>query len=208
MTNFLKLFFVSIILLVSACAPKKIEMPAAEQRSIDVVLAERRSIERIDAAMSVVFEKTDSEMYGDAVLDIAKDGDLHMKVFTLGILAMDLTSKKGLVKSTPKLDKNKIAILTQGLRDSLFWWDLTDFTIQAENDQLILQNATRQVVLDRKTMLPQKQKISFDDGKQLTVFYDNPAQAKGVWYQSKMRIELSRYTVTLTVREISFSAKS
>ncbi|MBI5073787.1 MAG: hypothetical protein HZB62_01240 [Nitrospirae bacterium] len=207
MTNFLKLFFVSIFVLAAACAPKRVEMPAVEQRSIDVVLAERRSIERIDAAMSVVFEKTDSEMYGDAVLDIGQDGNLHMKVYTLGILAMDLTSKNGLVKSTPKLDKNKTAILTQGLRDSLFWWDLKDFTVREEKDQLILQNATRQVVIDRKTMLPQKQVISFDDGKQLKISYDNPAQAQGVWYPSKMRIELSRYTVTLTVREITFSVK-
>lgn len=207
MTNFLKLCFVSILICVSACAPKKVEIPAVEQRSIDVVIAERKSIERIDAALSVVFEKTDSEMYGDAVLDIAQNGDLHMKVYTFGILAMDLTSKKGLVKSTPKLDKSKTAILTQGLRDSLFWWDLTDVTIQEENDHLILQNAARQVVLDRKTMLPQKQTIYFDNGKQLTVFYDNPAQIKGVWYQSKMRIELSRYAVTLNVREISFAER-
>ncbi len=182
-------------------------MPVADQRSIDIVLAERRSIERIDAAMSVVFEKTDSEMHGDAVLDMAQDGSLHMKVYTLGILVMDLTSKNGLVKSTPKLDKSKTAILTQGLRDSLFWWDLADFTVQEEKDNLILQNATRQVVIDRKTMLPQKQTISFDDGKQLKVSYDSPAQAKGVWYQSRMRIELSRYTVTLIVREISFREK-
>jgi hypothetical protein len=185
----------------------RVEMPAVEQRSFDVVMAERKSIERIDATLSVVFEKTDSEMHGEAVLDIAKDGDMHMKVYTLGILAADLTSKNGLVKSTPKLDKSKTVILTQGLRDSLFWWDLTDFTVQDEKDHTILQNATRQIVLDRKTMLPQKQTISFDDGKQLKIIYDNPAQAKGMWYQSRMRIELSRYTVTLTVRDISFSGR-
>jgi len=206
-TNFLKLFFVSILVAVSACAPQKVEIPAFEQRSLDVVLAERKSIEKIDAAMSVVFEKTDSEMHGDAVIDIMQDGDMHMKVYTLGILAMDITAKNGQVKSTPKLDKSKTTILTRGLRDSLFWWDLTDFTVQEENDQLILQNATRQVVLDRKTMLPQKQRISFDDGKQVTVSYDMPVQAKGVWYQSRMRIELSRYAVTLTVREITFAGR-
>ena len=205
--TFLKLFFISILLWVSACAPKKVEMPAVEQQSIDIVLAERRSIERIDAAMSVIFEKADSEMQGDAVLDIARDGNLHMKVYTLGILAMDLISKNGLVKSKPKLDMRKTAILTRGIRDSLFWWDLTDFTVQEENDHLILQNATRQVVLDRSTLLPQKQRISFDDGKQLTVIYDNPAQAEGLWYQSRMRIELSRYAVILTVNEISFNRK-
>ncbi len=207
MTNFLKLFFVSIILFVSACAPKKVEMPVADQRSIDIVLAERRSIERIDAVLSVVFEKTDSEMHGDAVIDMARDGDMRMKVYTLGILVMDLTSKNGLVKSTPKLDKSKTAILTQGLRDCLFWWDLIDLTVREEGDHLVLQNATRQVVIDRKTMLPTIQRISFDDGKQLTVKYDNPTQAKGGWYQSNMRIELSRYAVSLSVKEISFSRK-
>ena len=182
-------------------------MPAVEQRSIDMVLAERRTVERIDAAMSVVFEKTDSEMHGDAVLDIARDGDLHMKVYTLGILAMDLASSNGRVKSTPKLDKSRTAILTRGLRDSFFWWDLEDVTVQEGNDHLILQNATRQVVIDRKTMLPRKQTISFDDGKQLKVSYDDPAQAQGLWYPSRMKIELSRYTVTLTVREIAFRVK-
>lgn len=207
MKSFLKLFFVSIFLLASACAPKRAEMPAVEQRSIDMVLAERRTVERIDAAMSVVFEKTDSEMHGDAVLDIARDGDLHMKVYTLGILAMDLASSNGRVKSTPKLDKSRTAILTRGLRDSFFWWDLEDVTVQEGNDHLILQNATRQVVIDRKTMLPRKQTISFDDGKQLKVSYDDPAQAQGLWYPSRMKIELSRYTVTLTVREIAFRVK-
>ena len=205
--TFLKLFFIRIVVCATACAPKKVEMPSLEQQSIDIVLAERQSIERIDAAMSVIFEKSDSEIQGDAVLEIAQDGSMQMKVYTLGILAMDLISKNGLVKSTPKLDRRKTAILTGGMRDSLFWWDLEDFTVQEENDHLVLQNATRQVVLDRSTLLPQKQRISFDDGRQLTVFYDNPAQAEGLWYQSKMRIELSRYAVTLNIKEISFTRR-
>ena len=207
MTNFLKLFFVSILIAASACAPQKVEIPL-DQRSLDTVLAERSSIEKIDAAMSVVFEKTDSEMHGNAVIDIAQDGDMHMMVYALGILAMDISAKNGRVKSTPKLDRSKTTILTRGLRDSLFWWDLTGFTVREENDQFILQNATRQVVLDRRTMLPKKQMISFDDGKQVTVYYDMPAQVRGVWYQSRMRIELSRYAVTLTVREITFAGRS
>jgi hypothetical protein len=53
-------------------------------------------------------------------------------------------------------------------------------------------------------MLPKRQRIDFDDGKELVVLYDNPAREKDIWYQSKMRIELKRYAVTLTVKEISF----
>ena len=179
-------------------------MPLLEERGLEAVLAERKSIERIDATMSVVFEKKDSEMYGDAVLDITKAGDLHLKVYTLGILGMDLTSRDGVVKSTPRLDKIKTTILTQGLRDCLFWWDLQDYAIREEGDYLVMQNDTRSVWLDRKSLLPGKQRINFGDGKQLTVMYDSPVRQGGIWYQSKMRIELQRYAVTLTVTEISF----
>ncbi len=189
----------------AACAPGRDETPAAWKQSPEVVLAGLRSIEKIDAAMTVVFEKPDSEMHGNAVLDVARNGDMHMKVYSLGILGIEITSKNGRVNSTPRLDRSRSVILTQGIRDSLFWWDLADAAVRQEEDLLILQNSNRQVMVDHKTMLPQKQIITFDDNRQLQVFYDSPMQADGLWYQSKMRIELSRYAVTLTVREITFA---
>ena len=204
MKNFLRLLFLSIMLIGAACAPKKVEMPFFEQRGIEAVLAERRSIERIDTALTVVFEKTDSEMHGDAVLDISREGDLHLKVYTLGILGMDLTAKNGVVRSIPNLDRSRKTILTQGLRDGLFWWDMQGYQVRDEGEYVIMQNATRTLWLDRKTMLPAKQKMDFDDGKQLTVLYVAHAREKELWYPSKMRLELSRYAVTLTVKEISF----
>ena len=204
MKNFSRLFLCSLILIAAACAPKKVEISFPEEKGIDAVVAERKSIERIDATLSVVFEKTDSAIYGDAVLDITKEGDLHLKVYTLGILGMDLIAKDGVVRSTPNLDSSRKMILTQGLRDSLFWWDMQEYTVRNEDDSVIMQNSTRTLWLDKRTMLPRKQRIDFDDGKQLTVLYDNPARGKDIWYQSKMRIELKRYAVTLTVKEISF----
>jgi hypothetical protein len=202
--SFSRLFFYSVIILSAACAPKKVEVPLPEGRGLDAVLAERQSIERITTALSVVFEKKDADMYGDAVLDIARSGDLHLKVYTLGILGMDLSSRDGVVKSTPRLDRTKTMILTQGLRDSLFWWDLRDYAVREDGDYLVLQNAARSVWLDRKSLLPGKQLIDFGEGRQLTVLYDAPVKQDGVWYLSKMRIELQRYAVMLTVKDISF----
>jgi hypothetical protein len=205
--SFSRLFLFSIILIAAACAPKKAEMPFFEERGIEAMLAERRAIERIDTTFGVVFEKADSEMHGDAVLDITREGDLHLQVYTLGILGMDLTSKNGVVRSTPNLDRNRKAILTQGLRDGLFWWDMQDYTVRDEGEYVIMQNATRTLWLDRKTMFPAKQKMDFDDGKQLTVLYDSPAREKEIWYPAKMRLELPRYAVTLTVKGISFTKR-
>ncbi len=179
-------------------------MPSREERGIAEVLAERRSIQRIDATMSVVFEKKDSQMYGDAVLDITPAGDLHLKVYTLGILGMDLSSRDGVVKSSPRLDRTKTTILTQGLRDCLFWWDLRNYALSEDGDYLVMQDATRTLWLDRKTLLPEKQRIDFGDGKQLTVQYNAPARQNGIWYQSKLRIELTRYVVKLQIKEIGF----
>ena len=205
MKIFSTLFFCSIVLLAAACAPRQVAVPSREGRGIDEVLAERRGIQRIDATMSVVFEKKDAQMYGDAVLDITPGGDLHLKVYSLGILGMDLSSRDGVVRSSPRLDRTKTTILTQGLRDCLFWWDLQNYTLREEGDYLVMQNATRSVWLDRKTLLPGKQRIDFGDGKQLMVQYDAPALQDGIWYQAKLRIELTRYVVTLQIKEIGFS---
>ncbi len=206
MKIFLTLFCCNI-LLTTACAPKKVEVPLREERGIAEVLAERQGIQRIDATMSVVFEKKDSQMVGDAVLAIAPGGDLHLKVYSLGILGMDLSSRDGVVTSTPRLDRTKRTILTKGLRDCLYWWDLEDYALREDGEYLVLQNATRTLWLDRNTLLPGRQRIDFVDGKQLTVQYDVFARQDGVWYPSRMRIELTRYVVTLEIKEIGFSRR-
>jgi hypothetical protein len=181
------------------------EMPLHEERSLHEVLADRNSISRIDATMSIVFEKADSEIRGDAALDIFNNGNMELKVYSLGFLAMELTSRDGSVKSNPGLDSTKKAILTKGLRDSIFWWDIKDFSVQDENGHYLLRNTEREITIDKKSLLPQKQQIYFSNGKALTVYYDNPAIEQGIRYQSKMRIELSKYSVTMTVKNIHFT---
>ena len=142
-----------------------------------------------------------------ATLNISGNGDLEMKVYTLGFLALELSSRNGAVKSNPGLDSTKKTILTQGLRDSVFWWDIKDFTVQEEDGFYLLRNAEREITLDKKSGLPTKQQIYFPSGKVLTVYYDNPAREEGILYQSKMKIELSKYSVTLIVKNIASSCR-
>jgi hypothetical protein len=176
-----------------------------EERGLEEVIAERNGISRIDTTFSVIFEKVDSEIRGDGALNIFNNGDLELRVYSLGFLAMELTSRNGVVRSKPGLDSTKKTILTQGLRDSLFWWDIKDFTLEDENDCYLLRNTEREITIDKKSSLPRKQQIYFPNGKVLTVYYDNPAREKGILYQSKMKIELAKYSVTLTVRNIHFT---
>jgi hypothetical protein len=185
-----------------------LELPLLEEKPLDKVLAERSGISRIDATFSVIFEKADSETRGDGILNIFNNGDLELKVYSLGFLAMELTSRNGAVKSNPGLDSSKKAVLTQGLRDSLFWWDIKDFTVEDEEGCYLLKNAEREIMIDKKSGLPKKQRIYFANGKVLTVYYDNPARENGILYQSKIKIELSKYSVTLLVRNINFNMQA
>ncbi|MBI5640811.1 MAG: hypothetical protein HZA17_10325 [Nitrospirae bacterium] len=204
MKNVSRLCCVSIIILLAACAAKKVEMPSYEGRDFRDVLSERKAISEIETTFSISFERNESEIRGDGALHISSSGDMSLRVYSLGFLAMEMTSRDGTVKSTPRLDRNKTLILTQGLRDCLFWWDMEGLQIQEDADDYLLRNLTREVWVDKKTFLPKKQKIYFDEGGELTIYYDFPVREDNIWYQSKIRIELSKYAVTLHLRNMSF----
>ena len=202
--NVLKLFWVSLVLLTAACAARRIEAPTLEGVDFREALAARSSISAIETKFAIAFERNDTELRGDGALNISSAGDMSLRVYSLGFLAMELTSKEGAVKSNPRLDRTRTLILTKGLRDCLFWWDIKDFTVQEDAEYYLLRNSLRELWLDRKTLLQKRQKIYFDDGKELLIHYEEPAVENGVWYQSKIRIELLHYSVTLTVRNMSF----
>ena len=200
----MKLLLVSVLILSAACAPRRIEMPSYEGRDLREILSGMQGVREIETRISILFEKVDAEMTGDGALDIFRNGDMSLRVYSLGLLAMELTSREGTVKSSPRLDRNKSMILTKGLRDCLYWWDIQDFTFSEDGDDYLLRNRDRELWVDRKTFLPRKQIIHFDVDRELVIYYERPARENDVWYQSKMRIELSRYRVTLTVKKISF----
>ncbi|MDA8432350.1 MAG: hypothetical protein M0Z60_05225 [Nitrospiraceae bacterium] len=202
----LKLFFVSLIFLAASCAPKRIAVPSFEGRAFNDLLSEKSGISSIDAKVAILFEKNGSEIRGDAALDVAKTGDISLRVYSLGFLAMEITSRNGRVKSDPVLDRGKKAILTRGLRDCLFWWDIKDYLISDEGGYYILKNPEREIWIDKKTFLPDRQTIRFEDGRVLYVFYSEPANDGDSWYQSKIRIELSKYAVTLTIKKMAFKS--
>jgi hypothetical protein len=204
--NVLKLFLVSIFILLAACASRRIEIPSYEGRDFREVISGMQGITEIETRMSILFEKVDTETTGEGALDISSNGDMSLRVYSLGFLAMELTSREGRVKSTPRLDRNKTMILTKGLRDCLYWWDIKDFNLAEDGDDYLLRNRERELWVDRRTFLPRKQIIRFDPDRELVIYYESPARADDVWYQAKIRIELSRYRVTLTLKNISFKS--
>ncbi len=204
--NALRLFWVSLLVTMAACAPARVVAPSLEGRDLREYLSARNGISEIETQFSILFERNDSDMRGDAALTISKNGDMSLRVYSLGFLAMEVSSKDGVTKSRPHLDKGRTDLLTRGLRDCLFWWDVGDYTITDEGARYVVRNAEREIWLNKKTLLPERQRIWLDDDKELTVSYSDPEERNGVWYQSKIRIELMKYSVTLRVKEMAFRA--
>jgi hypothetical protein len=171
---------------------------------VQQVLSSRNDISSIETTFAITFEKDDTEMRGDGALNLLKNGDLSMRIYSFGFLAFEMTAHNGIIKSNPPIDRTKGIILSSGLRDCLFWWDIKDFSVEEDESAYILKNMTRSLWINRETMLPIRQMISLEDGRELMIRYENPDYAGALWYPSKIRIELARYAVTLNIREISF----
>lgn len=202
--NVSTLFLVSALLILYSCAVKQTELPDYQGMDVQEVLSSRNDISSIETTFAITFEKDDTEMRGDGALNLLKNGDLSMRIYSFGFLAFEMTAHNGIIKSNPPIDRTKGIILSSGLRDCLFWWDIKDFSVEEDESGYILKNLTRSLWINRETMLPVKQNISLEDGRELMIRYENPDYAGALWYPSKIRIELARYTVTLNIREISF----
>jgi len=189
--NVSTLFLISCILFLCSCTAKRVELPVYEGIDVREALSSKNNISSVDSTFSITFEKDDSEIRGDGVVNMARNGNMTMRIYSFGFLAFELTSENPI-------------ILTYGLRDCIFWWDMEDFEIEEKEDYFIISNLTRTLWLDRKTMFPKKQIISLEENRQLNIYYENPEKAGDIWYPSRIRIELSKYAVTLKIKDISF----
>lgn len=198
------LFLISTAFLLFSCAAKRVAMPVYQGVDVRDVLTAKNTISSIETTFSVAFEKEETEIRGDGFLNIRKNGDLLMRIYSFGFLAFEMASQDGVFRSNPVVDRTKGTILTYGLRNCLFWWDLSGQIIEENENDYILRDQARMLWLDKKTVFPKKQVISLEDGRELSIIYENPENNGDRWYPSKIRIELSRYAVTLRIKEISF----
>jgi len=206
--NVLRLFWISLfplLLLAPSCVQKRVALPSFQGGDIRAALAEKKTVTDIETTFSISLGRPDetiSGMRGDGALTISNSGDLDLRIYSLGFLAMEVTSRDGLVSSSPKIESAKRLILTEGLRDCLFWWNMGDFVIEEEGGVYVLRNGHRTVWVDSKSFLPLRQVVSLDDGEQLNIYYEEPALENNRWYQSRVRIEFLQYAVSLSVKTL------
>lgn len=214
--NVLRLFWISLfslLLLTASCVQKRVALPSFPGGDIRAALAEKKTVTDIETTFSISLgspDETGVRMSGDGALsisnarsnDMPNSGDLDLRIYSLGFLALEVTSRDGQVTSSPLMDAAKKLLLTEGLRDCIFWWNMGDFVVDEENGQYIIRNGRRTVWVDKQSFLPLRQVVSLDEGKQLKISYDEPVQENNRWYQSRMTIEFLQYSVSLSVKTL------
>lgn len=203
--NVLTLFSLSLILFFLSCALQKVELPVYKYANIKEVLHSKNNVSKIDSEFSIIYEKDGTRLKGDGILNISKNGDLNLRIYYFGFLAFELVSENGVVNNTHIIDRKSALIFANGLKDCFFWWDLIDFSAEEKGDIYILKDKTKELWIDRKTVSPLRQIIFLADGRKIHIFYEEPIENNEIWFPSKIRIENSRSSIILKIKEISFT---
>lgn len=184
-----------------SCAPKQAARPVREGVGLEALISSLKSVQALEAVMTLEYEKGENTMNGEAFLNLSEK-ELNLRVYYLGFIAGEVKEKEGVIETTPKLDRNKKILLTDGLRNSFLWWNIAEYTMQVEDSRYVLRNDFRKIVLDKDMLLPLMQEIEMSDGEKLTVYYDSPvAQPEpAIWYQSSLRIEYRHSVVKAKIK--------
>lgn len=189
-------------LLFTSCATKKPEIPVYEGVDPKVILAERQHIKILESTFSIEFEKEGSVMKGEGALRLTHDS-LDLQIYSLGFLVAEISSNNTETSCNPPIDRNKLSLLVDGLRNSFFWWSVKNPDISDTHGTYRISNSWKKVFLDKRTMMPLRQMIELEGGRQLEVKYEDPVFMDGVWFPSKMRIALLQQAVNLTIETLS-----
>ncbi len=194
------------IVMLSSCVTKRVEV-AHYEGSLEDRLKGLQDINSIRAEFSIEFDRGNGvTIRGEGLLTLSED-TLDLQIYSMGFLVAEVKADKSGISSNPSVNKSRLVMLVDGLRNSFFWWSIKGYEIRNEGEHYQLVNSWKRVKIDKKTMIPFKQVIDLDEGKQLDVYYYEPSNINGFDFPSKIRIELSNYSVNLWIKDLSVSMK-
>jgi hypothetical protein len=200
-------FFISLLFIAAACAPRVvISPPRVEEEELTLTeIMERVSsdIEVVKAIAYIKIEK-DSAPYSsvNASMLAKRPGWVHMRMYQLGMLVKDFIIKNGSIHViSGKNDKN-LKKLGEELYGAVLWWDVIDGGVLSISPEVyIIKSASRDIYLDRQTLLPLRQEIK-DRDRVLTITYSRPSDFEGLWHPSLMEMNAGNFKFTVTLKKM------
>lgn len=207
------ILFVCLIVLITGCAKKVAQGPFYEGYSLQALLHELKGTCGIEASIEISYERGDSTLSGDLYLK-ANHREMLLRYYYLGLPAGEMLYRDGeIVSSNVRISKARTRLLAEGIKNSIFWWQV-DYDEQYETDEVyILRAIGREINIDKKSLLPLNQTLRLSNGELVSISYSNPKklhpekdnQRPNDWYQSQVQIQYRDHSLDATIRRLSVS---
>jgi hypothetical protein len=189
------------------CAPKAIT-PVPPQYREELILAEIVSkasddVQVLKAIADIRIEKN-SELYDqiNAVVIFQRPDRAHMRMYKFGMLVSDIVMKDGELYVLTGNKDTKFAGLIEEFLYAVFWWDdVEGGVLSIEKDVYIIRTVSKEIHLDKATLLPIRQDISLS-GKTVHVKYAEPQNCEGFWYPSKLEISIDDFRFSVKIDKL------
>lgn len=202
-----KRFFLLISLLglaaLISCAPKEIKPSAIPvyQGGIGRYLTSLNSrYNMLKAYMSLNVKKSNgTALYGNALANLDPD-ETQVRFYQLGIEIGDLQSLMG-------KKKEQYAVYERAIRDGLVWWDLDQYRVTENSDEITVSSDGRAVVFQPGTLVPLRQRIKLPKGF-LIITYADYRQTGDLWYPFSVHVEYGGNTMDMQIKQVEVSFRS
>ncbi|HIJ60732.1 MAG TPA: hypothetical protein HPP56_09010 [Nitrospirae bacterium] len=213
--NYLRLYQFSLLLiiispLIFGCSKHTTPIQLqSHDYNLKMLIDDLRSINSIEAVLEVSYEKDDTSLGGDMYIKADKN-NMIVRVYYMGFLAGEIVEENGTIKSKVKMSKKRAEFLITSLRKSIFWWNFDFDEIIDFQERYLLKSEGREVVIDKKKMLPISQRITNDDGDAIDINYSEPLPIEPEkeslkptdWYQSVVQIEYQKFRVNSKITSL------
>jgi len=204
-----KLFFISFLLVVTACAPKPVVAPPSVYEdtalSLDEIL-EKASGDIVSLKAITDIEILQNNKHYDSISAsvLVKMPDwVHVRMYKFGMLVKDFVIKDEklyvlLGKGGPDLEK-----FGKEFHNAIFWWDdIQEGVLYSNGPEYIIRARNKEVHIDKATLLPLKQSIvAFE--KNIEITYEEPKEEKdGYWHQSLINIRAGDFSFTVKLKKL------
>ncbi|GBD97215.1 MAG TPA: hypothetical protein ENG83_11340 [Nitrospirae bacterium] len=204
----LKYLCFSIFIIFLACAPKPVIAPPplyeGWEPTIDEVIAKAGDdIEVIKAIADIKIEKNNRPYSSvSASVLIKRPGQVHMRMYQLGILVRDFVIKDETLYVLTGQNDNKLKRLGRQLYNAIIWWDgYGSGVMHRKGEEYIIRTEDKEIHIDSATLLPVEQEIKTLNTN-IRLIYENPVDNEGFWYPALIKIFVDDFTFTVKLKRL------
>ncbi len=204
-----KLFFISCLLVVTACAPKPVVAPPSAYEeitlSLDEILEKASGDTVALKAITEIEIRKNNEHYDSisASVLIKMPDWVHVRMYKFGMLVKDFVVKGDRLyvlsgKGGPNLKK-----FGKEFHNAIFWWDdIQEGVLYSNSLEYIIRARNKEVHIDKATLLPLKQSIvTFE--RNIEIIYEEPKEEKdGYWHPSVINILAGDFSFTVKLKKL------